>query len=83
MIRRTLRRGLLREELWHGNRENPLSSLRSDPRDNIVVWAWTQHPVTRQRVTARAAQGRPVIRLSGQREVDAWLSSLPGAASKS
>lgn len=76
VIRRTLRRGLLGEELWHGNRESPASWLSRDPHENIMLWAWTQHPVTRARMTARAAAGWPVIRLSKQREVDAWLASL-------
>lgn len=76
VIRRTLRRGLLRENLWHGNRERPSSWLKRDPQENIVLWAWTQRPVTRQRMAARTADGWPVIRLSGQREVDAWLAAL-------
>ncbi|MFI6433366.1 AAA family ATPase [Rhodococcus oryzae] len=76
VIRRTLRRGLLREELWHGNRESPLSWVKRNPHDNIILWAWTQHAVTRQRMAARVASGWPLIRLVGQREVDAWLRSL-------
>lgn len=76
VIRRTLRRGLLGEELWHGNRERPASWIRRDPEENIMLWAWKQHPVTRQRMAARTAAGWPVIRLSEQREVDAWLASL-------
>ena len=76
VIRRTLRRGLLREELWHGNRERPTSWLRRDPEKNIMLWAWKQHPVTRDRMAARTTAGWPVIRLSEQLEVDAWLASL-------
>ena len=80
VIRRTLRRGILREELWHGNRERPSSWLRRDPGENIVRWAWTQHPVQRRRMAERVAAGWPVVRLSGQRAVDRWRAGLVAAA---
>ena len=32
VVRRTLRRGLLRTELWHGNRENLRNVLKRGPR---------------------------------------------------
>lgn len=76
VIARTLRRGLTREELWHGNRERPSSWLRWEPERNIVRWAWVQHPVMRERMRRRIAAGEPVVRLAGQREADAWLATL-------
>ncbi|SFI16694.1 MULTISPECIES: toxin [Microbacterium] len=76
VIGRTLRRGILQEELWHGNRERVRDWVRWEPERNIVRWAWTNHPVTRERMLQRIADGVPVVRLRGQREVDAWLSSL-------
>lgn len=76
VISRTLRRAVTREELWHGNRERPRSWLRWAPDENIVRWAWTDYPVMRARMEARIAAGEPVIRLRGQREVDAWLAGL-------
>jgi len=76
VVARTLRRGLRREELWHGNRERLSSWLRWAPEENIVRWAWTNHPVVRARMEERIAQGAPVLRLRGQREVDAWLADL-------
>lgn len=76
MIRRTLRRGIRRDELWHGNREQPWNWLRLDPEKNIVRWAWTQHPIVRERMLAHIAAGDPVIRLTGQGAVDAWLADL-------
>jgi len=79
VIRRTLRRGILREELWHGNRERPRSWLKWEPEDNIIRWAWTTHPTMIRRMEARIAAGDPVVRLRGQREVDAWVRSLPEA----
>lgn len=80
VIVRTLRRGILREELWHGNRERVSSWLRWDPHQNIVRWAWTNHPVVTERLEARLAAGEPIVRLRDQRAVDAWLAglSVPG-----
>ena len=76
VVGRTLRRGLRREELWHGNRERVSSWLRWAPEENIVRWAWTNHPVMRERMEERLAAGMPIVRLRGQREVDAWLAAL-------
>ena len=76
IMRRTLRRGILREELWHGNRERPSTWLRLAPEENILAWAWTSHPAVRERMSRHIADGWPVIRLSGRRAVDAWLAGL-------
>ncbi len=76
VIRRTLRRGIRREVLWHGNRERASSWLRRDPEENIIRWAWVQHPVVRERMLRRIDEGWPVVRLRDQREVDAWLASV-------
>lgn len=76
VILRTLRRGIRREELWHGNRERPRTWLRWRPEDNIMRWAWTDHPVMARRMQGRVDAGVPVVRLRGQREVDAWLAAL-------
>ncbi|UUT34793.1 toxin [Microbacterium elymi] len=80
VMRRTARRGILREELWHGNHERPSSWLRRDPEENIVLWSWTQHPVARARMEQRLADGEPIVRLRGQRAVDAWVRAIHGAA---
>lgn len=77
---RTLRRGLTGEELWHGNRERPASWLRWAPEQNIVRWAWVQHPVIRTRMEAAIAAGAPVVRLAGQREAEEWLAGLRAPA---
>jgi hypothetical protein len=81
VLRRTLRRGILREELWHGNRESVRSWLKWKPEDNILRWAWTSYPGMRRRMEARIAAGDPVLRLRGQREVDDWVRSLAAARS--
>ena len=55
VVTRTLRRMLLRQELWNGNRE-PISNLvRLDPNQSIIRWAWTRHHAYRERYTAAAA----------------------------
>lgn len=79
VLRRTLRRGILREELWHGNRERVRSWLKWKPEDNILRWAWTSYPTMQRRMEARIAAGDPVVRLRGQREVDEWVRSLSSA----
>ncbi|MEZ3159917.1 toxin [Microbacterium sp. BWT-B31] len=76
VIWRTLRRGILRQDLWHGNRERPATWLSRDPHENIVLWTWTRHASTRASMAERAAAGWPVIRLCGQREVDQWLANI-------
>ena len=78
VLRRTLRRGLTREELWHGNRERPASWFQPDPEKNILLWAWTAYDRTRDRYLALV--GAPwFLRLEGPREVARWLESLPRA----
>lgn len=44
VFKRTLRRAVLREELWNGNRESLRNVLNfRDPHKSIIAWAWTQH----------------------------------------
>ncbi len=43
VVTRTLRRRLRREELWNGNRESWREMVSRDPRENILLWSWTQH----------------------------------------
>lgn len=75
-IRRTVRRRFAGVELWNGNKELPLHTFFTD-RDHIVRWAWKSHPDIRARVVTLIEEGgHPhliVVRLRGQREVDAWL----------
>jgi adenylate kinase family enzyme len=76
VLRRTLRRGITRQELWHGNRERPSSWLSRDPEQNIILWAWTAYQGTRERYLRMV--GEPwCVRLSGRRQVARWLASLP------
>lgn len=77
VVRRTLSRGVRRTPLWHGNRESLRSLLRTDPHENIVLWAWTAHARTRERWERRAAEpGARVVRLAGPRAADRWLRDV-------
>lgn len=54
LIWRTLRRVVLRAELWNGNRE-PWTNLYSrDPDKSVIAWAWYKHAEYRERY-AKAA----------------------------
>lgn len=76
VVSRTVRRGILRQELWHGNRERPSSWVKRDPQENIVLWAWTSYPRVRERMVARIAAGESIVRLRSQREADEWLATV-------
>lgn len=43
VLRRSIRRAILREELWNGNKERFGNLFRTDPEVSIVAWAWTTH----------------------------------------
>ncbi|WP_136520507.1 MULTISPECIES: toxin [Cellulomonas] len=80
VVRRTLRRGLTRQELWHGNRERLGNLLRRDPEENIVRWSWTMHDAYRERYAALAASGTTrVVRLRSPREAAALLRAVAAA----
>lgn len=52
VIRRTLWRGISRQELWNGNRENPRGWFSTTSEDNIMLWAFTTHESNRRRYLA-------------------------------
>ncbi|VTR77129.1 toxin [Cellulomonas hominis] len=80
VVRRTLVRGALRRELWHGNREDLRSLVRREPDQNIVLWSWTQHAAYREQYVRVVAAGRvPVVRLTSPRAARRWLAALPAA----
>jgi adenylate kinase family enzyme len=77
IVSRTLTRVLLRRELWNGNRERWRNLVALDPRQNIVLWSWTQHGSYRTRYDEAAAQepGR-WVRLRHPREAERWLRAV-------
>jgi len=74
LVRRTLRRAVLRENLWHGNRERPSTWFARDPHENILLWGWTQHPRIRERYAQRVQSGEPIVRLGSPHDAAAWLA---------
>ena len=80
IIARTLRRALLRRELWNGNRE-PWSNLYAwQPERSVVRWSWTQHDRYRQQhrlaMTSPAYAHLTFVRLASHGEVERWSCGL-------
>jgi len=77
---RTVRRIVLREELWNGNRESLRNALAWDPHRSIVRWAWTQHRRYRDhyRAAMRSAGLAHVefVRLTSHAAAEAWLREI-------
>jgi len=80
---RTLRRGLLRVELWNGNRERLGSMVSRDPEKSIMLWAWRNHDKYARRyaeLVSRSGAPRPtVVQLRSRREMDAFVRGADGA----
>ena len=77
VVRRTVRRRLRDEELWHGNREAPLHTFFTD-REHIVRWSISTRKLYAERVPAVAAE-RPdltIVRLRSARDVDRWVTEV-------
>ena len=75
---RTLRRGVLRQELWNGNRENTWEHLFT--RNSLFIWALKTH--WRRRSTIPAALQQPdythleVIRQRSPKHTRDWIRAL-------
>jgi adenylate kinase family enzyme len=82
LVWRTLRRTLLREELWSGNRERFLNQFFA--RDSLLWWALTTYRRRRAQYQALFAQpsyaGLAVVRLPSPRATHDWLARLPTAS---
>lgn len=83
VTRRTLGRLLVGRELWNGNRERWRNLVNPDHRENIVLWAWTQHRAYRETYEPMSHLATDVtwVRLRGPREVNRWVAALRAAAS--
>ena len=81
VVARTLRRRLLRVELWHGNQEPPLRTFFTDP-EHIVRWSMSTRGLYPDRVR-QALRNRPelrLVRLRSRRDVRRFLRLLAAAA---
>lgn len=83
VVWRTVFRRLQRAELWNGNREPPLWTILTD-HDHIVRWSWRvygKYPAEIPALLAAPGGERlTIVRLVGQRQVDAWLAGPFAAA---
>jgi adenylate kinase family enzyme len=79
VTRRTIRRSLLREELWSGNREGLRKALLS--RDSIVWWALTSYRRRKREYPLLLSQPEyahlRVVRLTTPPAAEAWLNGFP------
>lgn len=77
ITQRTLDRGLRRRHLWNGNRERLRNLLNWTPEENIIRWAWVQHPRYRKHYAALmldpAHAHREWVRLRSRRAINDWL----------
>jgi adenylate kinase family enzyme len=77
VIRRSVRRGVTRQELWNGNREDPRNWLDAE---HPIRWAWTHY--ARKRIEYEARYGSPelahldVRRFRTPCEAHAWMEML-------
>jgi adenylate kinase family enzyme len=80
-VRRSLRRIVTRQRLWHGHRESPLWWLRAD---HPIRRAWRLTAARRQELTARTTDPQwshlTVIRLRSPRETARWLAMVHGGS---
>lgn len=80
VVWRTLRRAVLREELWNGNRELWRNLVAWDPHKSIIRWAWTHYPVVTARYAAASTDPRwasiAFVRIRSRREAEAFLSRV-------
>ena len=77
VIRRTVKRRLRDEELWHGNKEAPLHTVFTDP-EHIVRWAWRTRHLLRELVP-EAETTHPhlvIVRLRTGSDVDRFVTRL-------
>jgi adenylate kinase family enzyme len=79
---RTVRRAVIQQELWNGNRE-PLSNfLTWEPEKSVISWAWHSHAKYRSRYSAAAADPANAhltfIRLTSRRDAARFLADPCG-----
>jgi len=77
LLWRTLRRGVLRETLWNGNRESLTMALS---KDSILLWAITSHPKNKEEYPKLMSSPEYAhirfLRHGSPRETEEWLKSL-------
>ena len=82
LTRRTFSRAVLKEEIWHGNKENLRTHLFT--RDSLYWWVLTTYKKRRKQYPALFQDPEYAhlmkIRLRSASEANRWLASLPAAS---
>lgn len=80
LLTRTLRRSIMREELWHGNRENFLTHLKLWSEDSLFHWLFKtywrrkrEYPIL---FTNPENAHLQVIHFKHPKETEHWLNNL-------
>ncbi|MDP4199196.1 MAG: adenylate kinase [Bacteroidota bacterium] len=74
VLRRTVRRVFIHEELWNGNRE---TLRKTFSRESIVVWVFQTYWKRRRQIPMRLSLcGTPVVRFRHPREASAWMRQI-------
>jgi len=80
IVPRTLGRIARREGLWNGNRERWTNLIDPRPDSNIILWAWTRHPIVRddyeQRYAAAEGSHLHLIRLRTPEAINEFVQSV-------
>ena len=78
IVWRTLRRVVMRKELWNGNRERWSNLFSLDPYRSVIAWAWTRHGVYRRRYGAAREDPRwdhlRFVRIDSRDALDRWVA---------
>jgi adenylate kinase family enzyme len=86
VVYRTLKRWVLREKLWNGNRERLRDVVSRDPMRSIIRWTWTSHALNRERYGAAMKDCQPerlkFIRLGSRTEMRHLAESTGAFAPK-
>ncbi len=79
IVPRTLGRVARGERLWNDNRERWTNLVDPRPNQNMILWAWTRHPIVRREYAQRFADAEgshlTLVRLKTPTEIDAFLAS--------
>lgn len=77
LLRRTLRRMVDRRPICNSNVE---SARNAFSRNSMIVWHFRSFPHKRARIRRWLGEGRPVLRFTRPRDVERWVTGLPGSA---
>lgn len=77
LVWRTLRRFVLRTELWNGNREPWVNFFSTDPEKSVIAYAWKHYSTNRARFSSAEADPRNAhltfVRLRTDKETAVFL----------